>query len=92
MPVAFSSAPHGRVHQPRSGRHARWVSVHTNIYEAEPCSSGMHLARAGKDPDVATRGAVGGPRLVAFASKQVGHALEGSLSDLHVCLVLRPVT
>jgi hypothetical protein len=50
----------------------------------------MHLARAVKDPDVATRGAVGGPRLVAFASKQVGHAPGGSLSNRHVGTVLRP--
>ena len=32
---------------------------------------GMHLARAVADPDAATRGARGGPRLVTFTSAQV---------------------
>ena len=44
---------------------ATWHPPHRN-----PIGAGMHLARNRADPELKQRGAVGGPRVVAFASEQ----------------------
>ena len=60
-----------------------------SLYPVTP-PAGMHLARAVADPDCATRGAAGGPRLVAFASAQVrcpylswGQQSQWQITTLH---------
>lgn len=56
-------------------------------------SAGMHLARNHADPDYRTRGAFGGPHVVAFTSEHAHYSylkaafLTGTaVSDLHLCI------